>query len=102
MEDRRRCVGDIFSAAELGGRFDIIFDVCGVSNAPAGSEFIQISNLLSLLHTRVAGRIAIVNVQVAHVTISHLIALSADFDREFVRTFYSEADALAWLALQVA
>lgn len=97
MDERRRCIGEMFINPEYGNESDILVDVSGITNAPTGAEFIEVGNFAKLLHTRFTGRIAIVNRRAGHFTVSQLVALSADLGQQFVRFFYTEAEALDWL-----
>jgi hypothetical protein len=97
MDERRHCIGQMFANSEYANESDILVNVSGIANAPVGSEFLEIAKFIVLLHSRFSGRIAIVNAQVGHTTISHLVALSADLSQDFVRVFYSNAEASAWL-----
>ncbi len=96
MHERRESVRQILANDEFGGESDILIDVSGVTNAPVGDEFLDIAKLVQLLQTRFAGRVGIVNMTEGHVTVSQLVTLSADLDRNSVQAFYSEAEALAW------
>lgn len=98
MEDRRRWVGQVFKNPEYSSEADILVDVCQVSNAPEGAEYLLVAELIKLLRSRFSGRIAILNTRAGHVTTSNLIALTADLSQKFVRVFYEEEAARAWLA----
>ncbi len=97
MEDRREFINRLCANAEYQENSDILVNVTSVTNAPAGSEFVEISRLVLRLRSRFQGRIAIVNAQAGHITVSHLVALSADLAEEFVRVFTSETEALLWI-----
>lgn len=97
MEERRHTIGQMFLNREYSNDSDILVDVSRITNAPTDLEFFEVARLVKVLRSRFAGRIAIVNARMGHLTVSHLVALSADPEQNAVRVFYSGSEALSWL-----
>ena len=97
MDDRFHCFRQILDSSEYNNGSDVLVDVNRVTNSPVGDEYQTIAKLVTALHSRFTGRIAIVNTRPGYVTTSNLIALSADLSQSFARTFHSEQEAMVWI-----
>jgi hypothetical protein len=97
MEERYECIHRIMKDQSIDGKYSILINVCQVSNGPTPDNMLSIVSLVERLQSKFGGRVAIVNTQIGHVTITNLIALSAHCGADSVRAFLCENDALEWL-----
>jgi hypothetical protein len=97
LEDRYDCVRRMMSDKSADKESNILINVCEVTNKPSSDDIPAIVSLIMRLRTRYGGRIAILNTVAGHVTLTNLIALSADIDDGKVRAFLSDTEALKWL-----
>lgn len=97
LEDRIHFFRHLMDAPDLPETADVLVKVNEVTNAPSGEEIPVIGMLAERLRARFGGRLAIVNVKVGHVTISHLVAFSTADSRCEVRVFPTEGEAARWL-----
>ncbi len=67
-------------------------------NMPTADEIRIIAMLVRRIMTRFSGRIAILNVKVGHVSISHLIGAESAAGPDRVRVCTSEKSAMVWIA----
>lgn len=97
VDDRVQFIRRVLADPDLPAVAAVLVDVSGVSNAPTPDEVRVIGRLAERVQARFRGRVAILNVTVGHVTISHLVALSADDGHGSVRVFTSADEARGWL-----
>jgi len=97
LHDRVVFVSRLLADPDLPATAAILIDVNGVTNAPTVDDIRAIRTLVDRLQARFLGRVAITNVTVGHVAISHMIAFSISDESGRVRAFTSGADAGEWL-----
>ncbi len=97
LADRAVLVQTLLDDRELPERAALLIAVSKVTNAPTAEEASVIGILINRLQTRFQRRVAIVNVVVGHVTVSHLVAFSTDSRFPEVMVFGSEVEATSWL-----
>ncbi len=97
MEDRYDLVQRVMNDASLDGSYQVLINVCDVSNSPSAGDIGSIASLIERLQSRFRGRVAILNTGVGHVTVTHLIALVAEYGNDNVRAFMFEKEAREWL-----
>lgn len=97
MDDRIRCVRRLLDDADLPARAEILIEVNAVEAAPVADDIRVIALLIERLQSKFSGRVAIANLTVGHVTLSHLVALSVSGGHDRVRVFASEEEACDWL-----
>jgi hypothetical protein len=97
LEDRVHFIRRLLNDPELPALASILVQVNEVTNAPDAEDVQGIGKLIERLLARFYGRVAIVNVTVGHLTMSHLVALSVNGGHNRVRVFASEAQARDWL-----
>lgn len=89
----RRLVED----PDLPAHAAVLIEVNAVASAPPAEDVGVIGMLIERLQARFHGRVAIVNLTVGHVTMSHLVALSVGDGYSRVQVFASEGEARDWL-----
>src|SRR5581483_6472731 len=97
VDDRIHLVGRLLDDPDLPTPAAVLIEVSGVTNAPTAEEVHVIAMLIERLQSRFRGRVAIVNVTVGHVTLSHLVSFSVGDGDGQARVFASEAEAREWL-----
>lgn len=97
LEDRIECFRHVFSAPEYAALRHLLVNVSEVTNAPMDGDLAGVINVLKGVRARIPGRIAVVNSRAGHVTISNLIAMSADPVDLSVKVFLAEEGALTWI-----
>ena len=98
LEERLELVDKIIEDRTLPRRLTVLINVTLVNNPPSNREIPWIGILLTRLQSRYSARIAIVNSNVEHTSISHLVAYATQSPPDLVRAFHSEGDAREWLA----
>ncbi len=102
LQERIDCVKRMMNDQSIAGEFHILIDVCRVSNSPSSGDIRSIVSLIELLLVKFKGRVAILNTHAGHVTVTHLIALSAVSGPDDVRAFMAEEEAREWLRTGVS
>jgi uncharacterized protein (DUF2384 family) len=97
IDDRTKCVSRMVEDRALPDIAAVLIDVCHAENSPSNDEILMMSRLVERMQARFHSRIAILNTSVGHLTLSHLVALSAVACDRAVQVFTSEKEARAWL-----
>ena len=102
MDDRYDLVQRVMNDQSIDGSYQVLIDVCGVSNSPSAGDIGSVASLIERLQSKFRGRVAILNTGVGHVTVTNLIALVADYGDDNVRAFLSGNEAREWLLASVS
>jgi hypothetical protein len=97
LDDRIHFIRRLLGDADLPARATVLVEVSGVTNAPSAEDIRVIGMLVERLQARFCGRVAIVNVTLGHVTLSHLVAFSVGDGYSRVQVFASNEEARDWL-----
>jgi hypothetical protein len=98
--ERIDCMDRILKDRSLPPQCNILIDVCDVTNSPTDVEISIISIMIQQLASKFSGRVAILNTEVGHSTISNLIALSTErgiTGPPIVKAFFDVTEAQNWL-----